>query len=237
MYELSYKQLNKLKYDSHYCINLYSYGKSALLETRHIVTEFNNAAHYIAENINQFTDTLQYCGWNWHIGNKTCSFDNNKNSGYPIYIVIDNNLDDNSFAYVEKRELSNNKIIMHININNIHDNDLESKLNHEFTHIRTSYSVFFMDPLASRKHRYDIKNISYYISMHTKKYSLCYFENSERLFLFNTVYIENAGTCLYYMSQTEQEARLNQTYKYIIQKYDMETLPSRKKLLIETNSI
>ncbi|WQJ53439.1 MAG: hypothetical protein [Wendovervirus sonii] len=237
MKNLSFKQLNKLKYDNNYRASLNFYIKSALLETRHIVTEFNNAAKYISENILSFNNNIQYSGWNWHIASKTCSFDNNANSGYPIYVVIDDDLYEQTFAYVEKRKLFNNKIILHINANNINDKDLESKLNHEFTHIRTSYAAFYVDPLDNMKHRYDIQNIIYYINKATKQYSLTYFENSEKYSLFNDTYINNAKACLYYMSQTEQEARLNQTYKYIILKYSKENLPDRKHLLKETNYI
>jgi len=187
-----------------------------LNEEQHVVREFELAAKYIVKNIKNFKeDCLEYTGWNWHISTKNCIYDNNENSGFPIYICIKNFDDNTKFASLENRDLINSKIIINVNKYFKDDFSLYSKLMHEFTHCRTSYSNYDKDILQNKKHLYNIKNIDYYIDLETNEYSLDKFENSIEKELFNQIYFLKARNILYFISQTEQDARINQLYQYL----------------------
>jgi len=119
------------------------------------------------------------------------------------------------------------------------DVDLYSKLMHEFLHIRSSYSRFFKDPLQlQRKNQYNITNITYYYNIQTKEYCL-HLTNSLNIRdeLFNDTQINKANDLLFLMSKTEQEARINQVYQYIISTFDKSNLKNLEELIEETNNI
>lgn len=230
------KIFEKLENDIVFQGKLNQYCKHILNESRHIVTEFNNVISWLSKNIKNFKHyTLIYTGWDWNLIDKAC-FKNSNNSGYPIYISIDSDFDDYSFAYIENRDLSNDKIIIHINANNVDDIDIKSKLSHEFTYIRTMFSQIQKNPLETKKIKYTIKDICYYLDIKNRKYSLNSFSNAQEKTLFNQHFL-NAINCLYYMSETEQEARINQIYKYIVDKYDVTNVPNRNILLKEIDDI
>lgn len=174
----------------------------SLNEEQHIVRQFEECSKYIVNNIQNFDqDKLVYSGFNWHISSSKCTYDNNENSGFPIYINICNfdNLD-NKFAYTQYRDLSDNKIVIYINKNFISDPKLYGKLQHEFVHVRTQYAKYFKNPLEGKKHNYDVKNIFYY-------------ENRIKRLLFNYSQLQIVTNILYVMSKTEQDARINQVYR------------------------
>lgn len=175
--------------------------KYSLNEERHIVRQFEECSYYIINHIYDYPiNKLVYSGFNWHISLSKCLFDNNENSGYPIYIKICEFDDSNKFAYTEYRDLYDNKIIIYINKNFIDDPKLYGKLEHEFVHVRTQYARYFKNPLNGKKHNYNVKNIFYY-------------KDGIEYQLFNNSQLQIANNILYLMSKTEQDARINQVYR------------------------
>lgn len=233
-----YRYQMLLQHDTNYQWNLYMHCKQILNETCHIVTDFLSLTKWLSTNLKTFdTDKLIYTGWNYHIISNQCNQDNNKNTGYPIYVIIDSHIgNEKTFAYVEDRDLKDNKIILHVNVLHINDTDILSKLRHEFTHIKTQYSNFYKDPLVQKKIKYNIKDLIHYINREKKEYSFNYITGSIAYPLFRNHY-KKACACLYYMSETEQEARINQVYHYIVQKYNDDDELNHDLLLSETHEI
>lgn len=211
----------------------HNYCYSMLLEAKHIVTTFNDVADYIVSNIKNYqSNKLIYTGWNFYRDEDICKNVKDESIAIPIYIIIEY-LGHSTFAYIDKRNFEDEKIILHINHLNINDDDLLSKIHHEFVHAKNSFSNKAIDPLMNYQHQYDIENILYYIDIENKKYSLENKEGYDQYELFNISYFNRAYNALYLISKTEQEARINQIYKYITKKYNNSNVPSKEMLFKE----
>lgn len=211
----------------------YNYCKRLILEAKHIVSTFNDVETYVVEKVKEFPiNEPVYTGWNFFNNEDLCKKCVNEQIGTPIYVIVEY-LGQSTFAYIDNRDFDNEKIMLHINHLNINDEDLLSKIHHEFVHAKSSYSNSIIDPLTNYNHQYDISNVTYYIDVKNKRYSAKEESGFVPYDLFNISYIGNAYNALYFISKTEQEARINQIYKYITSKYSNQDVLNRDELFKE----
>lgn len=168
-----------------------------IFESYHVLHDFDDCINYLVQFIddNKNKKGLLYIGWNWNILQKKCTFEQNENSAYPIYINFYNDDIHELYMYVSERDFNNSKIIININLKVLNLIDIEYWLAHEFLHIRQQFALSKRNILLSKKNIGDNIVIN---DIRLKRYE---FKIKE---------------LLYYISPTEQQARLQSLYRFVL---------------------
>lgn len=181
------------------------YLQTDLSEEYHIDFTFTKmliAIQDIYENNYKSTDNaLLYTGYNFNEITQKCNKQHNEDIDIPIYIQIIYASDNNEYSAVVDKDESPDKIIIQINSSKIEENIslLYGSLHHEFLHIREMYAKSDINILKSFKNKIP--------------------ENETNKFIYLNNYFFNIIMCICYVfKESEQRARKNWLYQYLISK-------------------
>lgn len=183
--------------------------EARLFEEKHIVREFDECINDITNHIKLFKTNKddmigKYSGWYYNIEEHECRRIHNPELYHPIFIAYKPLTKKGEYGSTieredkrkSKNELTNDPITIFVSSYVESPNQIHSILKHEFVHVRQMCSKPYTNNISNLKNTMD-SNPRY------------------KEEIPNTL-LEYCTKCLYYMVPTEQSARINAVYDYIV---------------------